>query len=189
MKPPMRAVIILALLGASLGPVLDYAHVVTGAIRYPPPVRFVPWWVPLLYLGASLAIGLSHPAADGMLGRPAPPLLTRGRLAAGFLGFCAIWFASGALHFSSAIVAAILAPASLALWWWLDGTGQGLVQGATTALGGCAVEIGLSRVGLFSHTHQDVLGIAWWLPWIYVAASVGLGNIGRWLVVGPRAPG
>ncbi|MCY0541599.1 hypothetical protein OVW21_26595, partial [Klebsiella pneumoniae] len=50
-----------------------------------------------------------------------------------------------------------------------------------TAIVGFAVEVTLSRAGLFFHTHPDVLGIALWLPWIYVAASVGLGNVGRWL--------
>jgi phosphatidylglycerophosphate synthase len=180
-----RAAVVLALLGATLGPVLDYAHVVTGAIRYPPPVRFVPWWVPLLYMGASLAIGLTHPMADALLHRPVREPLTVSRVAAGFAGFCAIWVASGALPLGSAAVAAILAPASLALWWWLDRTWQGLAQAAATAAGGCAVEVVLSRAGLFAHTHPDVLGVALWLPFIYVAASVGLGNVGRWLAAHP----
>jgi phosphatidylglycerophosphate synthase len=180
-----RAALILAVLGATLGPVLDYLHVVTGAIRYLPPVRFVPWWVPLLYTGAALVIGLSHPLADALILPRARPPLTPARLAAGFAAFCAVWFASGALPLSSAIVAAILAPVSLALWGWLDGTWQGLVQAAATAAGGCAVEMVLSGAGLFSHTHPDVLGVALWLPWIYVAASVGVGNVGRWLAVEP----
>jgi hypothetical protein len=74
---------------------------------------------------------------------------------------------------------------SLALWWRLDGTWQGLAQAAATAAGGCAVEMVLSGAGLFRHTHPDVLGVALWLPWIYVAASVGVGNVGRWLAVEP----
>src|SRR5450759_2482157 len=124
-RATLGAALVLALLGASLGPVLDYAHVVTGAIRYPPPARGLPWWVPLLYAGAALVIGLSHPAGDGPLGRRARLPLTRGRVAAGFAGFCAVWLASGALPLSSAVVAAILAPASLGLWWWLDRSWQG----------------------------------------------------------------
>ncbi len=179
----IRAALILALLGATLGPVLDYAHVVTGAIRYPAPVTFLPWWVPLLYAGAAVVIGLSHPVVDARIRRRPLPPLTRGRLAAGFAGFCAVWFASGALPLGSAAVAAILAAASLALWGWLDRTWQGLVQAAGTAAGGVAVEVVLSRDGLFSHTHPDVLGVALWLPFIYVAASVGVGNVGRWLTM------
>ena len=52
---------------------------------------------------------------------------------------------------------------------------------AASVLAECAVEVVLSRAGLFRHTHPDVLGIALWLPWIYVGASVGLGNVGRFL--------
>ncbi len=178
----LRAALLLALVGASLGPLLDYLHVVTGAIRYPPPVRFVPWWVPLLYASAAVAIGLGHAAADRRFDRTHLGL-TGPRLAAGFAIFCAVWFASGALPFGSEAVAAVLAAVSLASWRWLDGSLFGLGQAALTALAGCAVELTLSRAGLFAHTHQDVLGLAWWLPWIYVAASVGVGNVGRWLVV------
>jgi hypothetical protein len=183
----LRAALVLAILGATLGPVLDYAHVVTGAIRYAPEVRFLPWWVPVLYGGAALGIGLSHPAFDRLFPRRTASRLTRGRLGAGFGIFCAIWFASGAIPLPSAPVAALLAPASLALLWWLDRTWQGLVQAAATAAAGVAVEVTLSRAGLFSHTHPDVLGVALWLPWLYVAASVGVGNIGRWLVASGAA--
>jgi hypothetical protein len=185
----LRAALALALLGALLGPVLDYAHVVTGAIRYAPDVRTVPWWVPFLYAGASVAIGLSHPLADRLLARRCRVALTPPRIAAGFAGFCAVWIASGAVPLGSAAVAAILAPASLALWVWLDRTWQGLAMAACTAAAGCGVEVALSRAGLFEHTHPDVLGVALWLPWIYVAASVGLGNVGRHLVREARATG
>lgn len=181
MKRWVRAAVILAAIGATLGPVLDYLHVVTGAIRYPPPVETVPWWVPLLYTGAALAIGLSHPALDPWLQRRRTQPLTRGRVLGGFLVFLSVWLLSGAIHLPSAVVAAILAPPSLAAWWWLDRTWQGLGQALATAAGGCLVEITLSHAGLFSHTHPDMLGVAFWLPWIYVAASSGVGNVGRWL--------
>jgi len=71
--------------------------------------------------------------------------------------------------------------ASLAMWWALDRTWQGVVAALATALGGCATEVALSHAGLFHYTHPDVLGLAQWLPWNYVAAAVGLGNVGRWL--------
>lgn len=176
-----RAALILAGIGAALGPMLDYAHAANGAIRYGEPVRFVPWWVPLLYAGAALSIGLSHPLADILLRRAARVSLTPPRVAMGFLGFLAVWFASGAIHLGSLIVTMILAPASLAMWWMLDRTAIGLVLAAGTAAFGAMVEISLMRAGLFHHTSPDMLGLAYWLPWIYVAGSVGIGNLGRWL--------
>jgi hypothetical protein len=177
----LRRVIVLALLGASFGTLFDIAHVQTGAIGYPHPSYLgIAWWVPLLYTGASLAIGLSHPQMDALLGKPRVSL-DRGRLLVGFVGLCAIWFASGAIHLDTLAVSAILAPASLALWFFLDRTWQGLAIAFGTAIMGCAIEVVLSGAGFFHHEHPDLLGIAMWLPWIYVAASVGLGNVGRWL--------
>jgi hypothetical protein len=175
-------VLILAGLGASFGTLFDYAHVRTGAITYPGLDHpGVPFWVPLLYTGAALSIGLTHPVGDRLLGRRARFPHTPGRLVAGFVGLCAIWFLTGALPLDTAVVSAILGAASLGMWWGLDRTWQGLVQAGATAAAGCAVEVTLMRAGWFRHTHPDVLGFALWLPWIYVAASVGLGNVGRWL--------
>jgi hypothetical protein len=182
--PLLRRIVILGLLGASFGTLLDYGHVWTGTTVYARPSAFgVAWWVPLLYIGAALGIGLSHPLVDRLLGRRARPPLTPLRLAAGFVGLCAVWFGSGALPLSTGGVSAILGPVVLALWFFLDRTGQGLALALATALSGFAVEVTLSRAGLFHHTHQDVLGVPIWLPWIYVAASVGIGNIGRYLAV------
>ena len=176
----LRPAIILVLLGATFGSLFDWLHVKTGAIAYAKPTSLgIAWWVPLLYSTAALAIGLSHPMADRLLGRVERVAHTRARLVFGFVAFCAIWFATGALPFSSAIVAAMLAPVSLAIWFALDRTWQGLLLASSTAVFGFAFEALLSRLGLFRHIHPDVLGIAIWLPTIYVAASVGIGNLGR----------
>ncbi len=178
---PQRA-LVLAALGASFGTLFDYAHVRTGAIAYPgPPPLGVPPWVPFLYMGAALSIGLLVPVGDRMLRRRARFPHTPARLAAGFAGLCAVWFLSGALPFGTLEVSVLLGAASVAMWWALDRTWQGVVAAIATAAGGCATEVVLSRAGLFRHTHPDVLGVALWLPWIYVAAAVGLGNVGRWL--------
>lgn len=182
----LRRALILASLGAVFGTLFDYAHVRTGAIAYPSPSPIgVPFWVPFLYAGSALLIGFSHPTMDRWLGRPERFALTPLRIAAGFAGFLAVWFLSGALPFGSGAVALILAPIALAIWFFLDRTWQGLVLAALTAIIGFAMEVGLSRAGLFRHTHPDVLGIAVWLPCIYVAASVGVGNLGR--ALSPRS--
>jgi len=176
----LRPAIFLVFLGATVGSLFDWLHVRTGAIAYPHPTSLgIAWWVPLLYGTAAPAIGLSHPLADRWLGRQARVPHTRVRLILGFSGFCAIWFATGALPYSSTIVAAILAPISLAIWFLFDRTWQGVVLAIATAVFGFGFEAILSRLGLFRHTHPDVLGIAIWLPTIYVAASVGIGNLGR----------
>ncbi|MEO7331084.1 MAG: hypothetical protein ABI193_21085 [Minicystis sp.] len=176
----LRRALILAVLGAVFGTLFDYAHVRTGAIVYPAssPIG-VPFWVPFLYAGSALLIGFSHPSMDRRLGRPERFAPTPQRLVAGFAGFLGVWFLSGALPFGSGVVALILAPIALGIWFFLDRTWQGLLLGMLTAIIGFAMEVVLSRAGLFRHTHPDVLGIAVWLPCIYVAASVGVGNLGR----------
>lgn len=181
-QSPLRRVLLLAGLGATFGTLFDWAHVMTGVIVYPHPTRLgIAWWVPLLYTGASLAIGLTHPAGDAILRRKARFAHTPLRLAIGFFGLCAVWFASGALPFSSPMIGVALAAMSIGLFAGLDRTWQGALQALFTALMGCGVEIVLSHLGAFSYRRPDVFGIALWLPFIYVAASVGLGNVGRYL--------
>jgi hypothetical protein len=171
----------LVLLGATLGPALDYAHVATGAIAYPHPDAFgLAWWVPLLYAGASLGIGLTHPAMDRVLDRRAARPITLARLVAGIAALAAVWVASGALGPDSRVVTAAIAPAALLTWWALDGTRAGVVLAAGTAVAGVAVEVTLAGAGLFRYLHPEVAGVATWLPWIYVTASPAMGNVGRY---------
>jgi len=181
----IRQVLGLALLGATVGTLFDWEHVVHGAIAYTRPVPLgIAWWTPLLYSGAALAIGLSHPMADRWLERlevrPRTPL----RLATAMICFLGIWYATGALPLSSAIVAALLMPPSLGVWWAFDATRAGLAMAITTALAGVGVEATLVGLGVFRHRSPDVFGVAWWLPSIYIAGSVAVGNVGR--VLAPR---
>jgi hypothetical protein len=176
----VQRILWLILLGATVGPVLDHVHVATGTIRYPHPALWgQAWWVPLLYAGAALSIGLSHPAMDRLLGRRT----TRGRstvaLVVGIAGMGAVWAGSGFLKDFPLMAGAVLAPAALALWWWLDGTWQGLVLAASTALGGAVVEYSLIQAGLFAYCMPFVGPVPSWLPWLYVSGSVAMGNVGR----------
>ena len=105
------------------------------------------------------------------------------KLLTGFIGLCIIWSASGILPFSSVIITTILLPISLIMWLNLDKTREGLIIALITSLIGCLIEIILSKLNHFYHTSQNIMGIPYWLPAIYFAASVGLGNIGRWLYI------
>ena len=172
----------LAALGATVGTLFDWLHVVNGAVEYTRGGVTIAWWTPLLFAAAGVGIGISHPAGDRWLGREERVAWTATRLAGGMLAFLAIWYATGAIHLGSAWVAALVGPASLAVWWAFDRTRAGLLQAFATAAAGVAVEATLVRLGTFRHTSPDILGVAWWLPAIYVAGSVAVGNVGRWLV-------
>lgn len=172
----------LALLGALLGPLLDRAHAWTGAIIYDTAVTplGVPWWVTLVYIGAALGIGLSHPPLDKALGRPQKVALGPGMLAAGFASMCVLWVASGILPGSNAVIALVLAIGSGVVLWALDRTWQGAMLAVGTGLGGVVVETTLVHLGLFHHARPDLIGLPVWLPFIYFSGSVAIGNLARY---------
>jgi len=80
-------------------------------------------------------------------------------------------------------VDAALAAGALGVWLALDGTLPGLAIALGTAACGFAVEAVLVSRGMFYHTRPDWLGVASWIPWIYVAGSVAVGNLARWLAL------
>src|SRR5437763_5422826 len=74
MQLKAQAVLLLFLLGATLGSALDAFHASSGVERYPLPVLFgLAWWVPLLFGSAAVAIGYSHPLVDPLLHNRRPP--------------------------------------------------------------------------------------------------------------------
>jgi len=181
----MRLVAGLALAGAVLGTLLDAVHVTTATTRYAHPVVFgLAWWVPLLFAAAALAIGLPHAGLAARGGAVVPP--SGGRVAAGLALLLALWATSGCVKPAWAALA-ILAPASLAMWWVFDATALGLGLALVTAACGVAVETTLARAGVFAYVAPDAGRVASWLPWLYVAASVAVGNLARWLTRAPSS--
>ena len=175
----MRQAIGLVAAGAVLGPLLDGVHVATATTRYAHPALFgLAWWAPLLFAGASLAIGLSHELIDVVLDRHVRP---DGRtVTVGIVALLMLWAISGLVKPAGAALW-ILAPASVAMWAILDGSVVGLVLALATASCGVAVEASLVSAGAFAYAAPDAGRVASWLPWLYVAASVAVGNLARWL--------
>lgn len=153
------------LLGGLVGPLLDRAHAWTGAIAYDTEVTAlgVPWWVTLVYIGAALGIGLTHPALDRALRRPQKVELSAGVLGMGFAGMGALWVASGLLPGSNGVIALVLALGAGAMLAAFDRTWQGALMAVGTGIGGVVVEATLVRLGLFHHRSPDVWGLPVWL--------------------------
>lgn len=170
---------VLLLAGATLGTLFDWTHVATGTTAYAAPAwRGLAWWVPLMFAAAGLAIGLSHPRLDRVLARPARPLRPAD-LVLGMVALGAIWAGSGLLPLPNWQRGLVLAPAALLVWWALDRTRAGFLLATMTAVTGSAVEVLVSSLGYFKYVTPDVAGITSWLPWVYFAASVAVGNLGR----------
>jgi len=187
----MSMVLILFLLGATLGPLGDWFHVISETTAYPTGVYAFyfgqqPYWVPLLFGTAGVAIGLSHPQMDRWLGAPASRPGSRGidGVILGIAAFLGIYAMSAFVPLESgSTLDSVLAVSALLLWYAADRTWQGLVLAALTAVVGSAVEIYLvqQRAYVYLSPKDNFYGVASWLPWLYVAASVAVGNLGRFL--------
>ena len=169
--------------GALLGTLLDSVHVATATTRYTHPAFLgVAWWAPLLFAGGALAIGYAHTIVDLVVDRQVRP--DARRVAIGLVVLVALWATSGLVKPAHTALW-ILAPASLAMWRSLDGSAVGLVLAFATASCGVAVEATLVSAGAFVYTAPDAGRVASWLPWLYVAASIAVGNLARVLATNP----
>jgi hypothetical protein len=172
--------------GAIGGTALDALHVISGIERYAMPVLFglLAWWVPLLFGGASLAIGTSHPLLDSHFGsREQTRTLIR---SSAELGWLVLAYLLSAGPLPSLVKVGLLALVFL-VFWLLAGRGWShLLLAAMTAGVGTGIEVLLVHVGAFSYLQPDLGGVPFWLPCLYLYASLAVGNLGR--VLHHRSP-
>lgn len=185
----IKKILILFFVGFFLGPIGDYSHVITDTTAYPQGVfdlylLGIPIWVPFLFGSASLAVGISHPQMDKLLGprKERPGAKNWGLAIGGLWLFLGIYILSGYLPWSGGIGNdLVLGGIAYLIWIGLDRSWQGIFLGLLTALGGTFVEIILVKLEVFSYLapKDTLLGVASWLPWLYFSASVTIGNFGR----------
>lgn len=181
-------ILFLFLAGGILGAVFDGFHTHSGTTYYPHIWIFMmAWWVPLLFGSAGVSVGLSHLHLDLHLKRK-PYTGTWLQVTVGILAFGAIYFASGFLPASNLEKFVVLGLASVGLWYVFDRTWQGFLQAIPTALVGCTIEILLIHFGKFYYNNPDFLGIPAWLPFLYLSASVSVGNLARKLHTHMKKP-
>ena len=167
----------LFLAGATLGTALDAFHVLNGIESYASPTLLgVAWWVPLLFGGAAVAIGYSHPLLD--------PLLHHRRFRSLFSSLLGLaWLPLAYLisvSFFDTLTKTLLIVLIYANFWLLTGGDwQNLVFSLVTAITGTLIEMILVAAGAFAYLHPDMLGVPYWLPAIYACASLAVGDLGR----------
>ena len=171
----------LFVLGATLGTALDAVHVHTGVERYPAPVLFgLAWWVPLLFGAAAVAIGYSHPMVDPLLHHDRPSH----RLSSSFaeLTWLLLAYLISASTLESLVKVGLLFLIYFNFWLLMGGGWQNLLLSLVTAITGALIEMILVASGAFSYLHPDILGVPYWLPFIYACASLAVGDFGRSLM-------
>ncbi|MFL5629062.1 MAG: hypothetical protein ACJ788_26065 [Ktedonobacteraceae bacterium] len=178
-------IIWLFLSGSILGTALDAWFVYSGIERYPSHVLFgMAWWVPLLFGGAAVAIAYSHTLVDPLLRhrrRRPHPFITSGELL-----WLVLAYTIGVSILNTFAKVGLLLVIYLN-FWVIEGRGwQNLLLSLTTAITGTLIEMILVAAGMFSYLHPDFIGVPYWLPCIYLCASLAVGDFGRSLLIFPR---
>jgi hypothetical protein len=177
-----RAALQLTLAGAVVGPLLDAIHTHTGTTVYTSPhLLGIAWWTPPLFAFAGLSVGLLRPWLERFSPDPSPP--TAARLAGSGSLFVAAYAWSGLGPAKCAALATLF----VVQWLAFDRTRVGLATALAAGLVGPALEVGLVHAGTFRHLAPDVLGVPFWLPWLYASGAVAWGLVGSRLTVDSRA--
>ncbi|MBI2609457.1 MAG: hypothetical protein HYW47_07695 [Deltaproteobacteria bacterium] len=179
----LRASLILFLCGAVLGPVGDLCHVISNTTGYPKEVYafyffdLIPFWVPLLFGSACLFIGISHALFD-LQSRPGTQQYVP---YFGVLFFVGVYSLSGYISYPDIFISFL----AVFTWVILDRTWKGILLAIVTAAVGTFIEMCLVNLGAFYYQSHAAhfYGVPRWLPWLYVIASVTVGNLGRSLLL------
>lgn len=168
---------LLLALGATVGTALDGLHTYSGATAYAAPLFLKStWWVPPLFAGAGLAIGMGRLLGDRITGKTTRPPSSHAAVVA-MLVFFAAYAASGFVDVDARQKAGLLAAAFVLLWAAIDRTLAGVLCAIGSGLGGLAVEATLVHFGAFRHRDANMLGVAFWIPPLYAIASVAVGGL------------
>ncbi len=186
-----RATFVLALLGGTLGVMLDAWHVHTGTTRYAAPwaLGIATWTIPL-FASAGVLVGVVPVAVEHAMHVEIARTTTT-RIAFATALFVVAYLLTGMLR--GATCAVVLALIALAIWQATERPPAKIafVHAALAGLGGALVEMTLVHFGAFFHTDARMFGVAPWLPLLYVCASLALTPLARVLVSAgvPGKPG
>ncbi len=171
----------LFVIGAICGTALDAFHVYSSIEHYPKPAFLgVAWWVPLLFGIAAVSIGYSHPFIDPLIHNIRRPRRLTTSIAELSWLLLAYVIAAGAF---TSISKVILLSLIYFNFWLLTGRGwQNLLLSLITAITGTLIEMTLVAAGAFSYLEPDILGVPYWLPFMYACASLAIGDLGRSLM-------
>ncbi|KAL7991759.1 hypothetical protein Chor_016015 [Crotalus horridus] len=196
--------IVLFLIGVLLALILNLLQIQRNVTLFPPDVITSifssAWWVPLGCGTASAVIGLLYPCMDRHLGEPHK--LKREwssvmRCVAVFVGinhasavsFCTV-MKVGKLQNKQKVdfannfqLSLTLAALSVGLWWTFDRSRSGFGLGIGIAFLATLVTQLLVYNGVYQYTSPDFLYVRSWLPCIFFAGGITMGNIGRQLAM------
>jgi hypothetical protein len=174
--------IVLAVAGSIVCTVGDHLHATHDVLWYPHVFAWAQaWWVPLLFAGASLAAVIGATPFRRMFGSKDEAAPTARQVAGDGIAFFVAYAVTSFIPSSLPNVTLAL----LVAWWlarvvrdrplWL------ILYSLATAAAGTLFEAGWSRLGFFYYSHPDFIGVARWLPGIYLHAALLAGPLERTL--------
>ncbi|XP_056910181.1 insulin-induced gene 2 protein [Takifugu flavidus] len=174
--------------GVFLALVLNLLQVQRNITLFPPDVLSSifssAWWVPPCCGTAAAVIGLLYPTIDRRLGEPHRFKREWSSVMRCVAAFVGINHASAKVDFANNVQLSLtLAALSVGLWWTFDRSRSGFGLGVSIALLATLATQLLVYNGVFQYTSPDFLYIRSWLPCIFFAGVITMGNIGRQLAL------
>lgn len=179
-----KAAVVLALVGFTIGTLLDGAHTHTNKIQYTTPVFWLfAWWTPFIFACGSLTTGLSRPLAEKILRLSACRPSMKNVISANAIFYLA-YVLSGYLPLTAIGITVVLVLLWIVLWLLCDRTFLGVALSLITATWGPSLEMGLSKLGVFHYVEPNFFSVTSWLPALYAIAAISSGQLGKALVQG-----
>ncbi|ETE72587.1 Insulin-induced 2-like protein [Ophiophagus hannah] len=183
--------IVLFLIGVFLALILNLLQIQRNVTLFPPDVISSifssAWWVPLGCGTASAVIGLLYPCMDRHLGEPHKfkrEWSSVMRCVAVFVGINHASASKQKVDFANNFQLSLtLAALSVGLWWTFDRSRNGFGLGIGIAFLATLVTQLLVYNGVYQYTSPDFLYVRSWLPCIFFAGGITMGNIGRQLAM------
>jgi hypothetical protein len=182
-RPKLVVLFLFGGLAASIG---DWFHLQTKTTFYAPEsliwtVHGLPIYIPVFFGIAAALLGIAYDRGKALLGAG---WLREGASTAHAVLAGAIYLA---VHISSGYVSFLQCPwphillglPVVSSWRFLDGRPGGALFCLLAGLAGTGAEGLLVHFGVFSFSARigQVLGVATWLPWIYMAAALAVGRL------------
>lgn len=179
---------VLFFVGVFLALVLNLLQIQRNVTLFPPDVISSifssAWWVPLCCGTASAVIGLLYPCIDRHLGEPHNFKREWSSVMRCVAVFVGINHASAKVDFANNMQLSLtLAALSIGLWWTFDRSRSGFGLGIGIAFLATLVSQLLVYNGVYQYTSPDFLYVRSWLPCIFFAGGITVGNIGRQLAM------
>lgn len=165
--------------GAIVGSVFDGFHTHSLTTAYPNPwILKMAIWVPPLFGSAMLGITLHHIGMIRLLKLQVTKYSWL-KITSGFVLFGLQYASSGFVKLESLPALLLQLLLTGLIWFLFDKKLIGILLAIPVAITGSLVEIYLIHLKGFYYLKPDFFGIPYWLPCLYLSASIVVGNLAK----------